>query len=250
MTILCYHAVDPSWEHPLAVHPDAFADQCAWLSRRRRVLPLAEAVGRLDRSLQLPRGLAALTFDDGFASLAEHAMPSLRRFGLPATVFLVASTLTEQGQAVDWVDRADVADLVTLDPAQVQQMQAEGVDFQSHSYAHLDLTRLPFDQCVRDLRDSRQLLESLLHRPVTMLAYPRGRHDADVQAAAAAAGYDFAFALPERAEEPNPYAVPRVGLYRGNTVRNLSLKAQPGYLSVRTGAGFATARRLLRALRP
>ena len=32
----------------------------------------------------------ALTFDDGLAELHEHAFPTLRRFGLPAVVFVVA----------------------------------------------------------------------------------------------------------------------------------------------------------------
>src|SRR5213080_1745037 len=41
--ILCYHDVDADWDSPLAVTPDAFAAQMAWLAAHRKVLPLDEA---------------------------------------------------------------------------------------------------------------------------------------------------------------------------------------------------------------
>ena len=128
-------------------------------------------------------------------------------------------------------------------------MQDAGVDFQSHSWAHHDLTRLSREECVRDLRDSRELLSELLGRPVTLLAYPRGRHDAMVREAAAAAGYTHAFALPETTEEPGDYAVPRVGIYRGNGGLAVRVKSARHYLRVRTSApGVRHARRVKRAV--
>jgi peptidoglycan/xylan/chitin deacetylase (PgdA/CDA1 family) len=234
MTILCYHSVEPEWPSPLAVEPDAFAQQAAWLRRRRRVLPLREAVTRLDRAGRLPRGTAAVTFDDGFAALHEHALPVLARERVPATVFLVAQTLSPQGQEVDWVDTPGTAPLTTLTLDQVLEMQDAGVDFQSHSWAHADLRGLTRAECVRDLTDSRELLSELLGRPVTLLAYPRGLHDAKVREAAALAGYTHAFALPETAEEPGDYAIPRVGVYRGNGPLTVRVKSARPYLRMRT----------------
>jgi peptidoglycan/xylan/chitin deacetylase (PgdA/CDA1 family) len=252
VTVLCYHAVEPGWSSPLAVDPASFEAHCTWLARHRTVLPLDEAVTRLDSAGRLPAGVAALTFDDGFAGLHEHALPVLSRYGLPATVFLVAQTLTEAGQRVDWVDTPPDYPLETLTLEQVQAMQAAGVTFASHSWSHTDLTRLSFQDCVRDLRDSRELLESLLGHPVPHLAYPRGRHDAGVRAAAREAGYTHAFALPEGPEQVDAYAVPRVGIYHGNGLGRLRLKAARPYLSLRTGHGYRLARRArhgLRALR-
>jgi peptidoglycan/xylan/chitin deacetylase (PgdA/CDA1 family) len=244
MTILCYHSVQRDWSSPLAVDPGSFAEQCAWLSRSRRVAPLLDAVSRLDGSGRLPRGQAALTFDDGFEALYEQALPVLAGYRLPATVFLVAQTLTPAGQPVDWVDTPPDHPLTTLSPEQVLDMQSRGMDFQSHSYAHLDLTRLSFDDCVRDLRDSKESLETLLGRPVPLLAYPRGLHDEGVRAAAARAGYTHAFTLPEAREQPGPYAIPRVGIYRGNSLANVRVKSTRSYLPVRTGRAYAVARQV------
>jgi len=239
VTILCYHSVEPHWNSPLAVAPEAFAQQATWLSRSRQVLPVRDALPRLDARGRLPRGVAALTFDDGFAALHEHVLPVLVREKLPATVFLVAQTLTPAGRPVDWVDTPGTEPPTTLTLDQVLEMQEAGVDFQSHSWAHRDLTQLARDECVRDLRESRELLSDLLGRRVTLLAYPRGLHDAKVREAAAAAGYTHGFALPETAEQPGDYAVPRVGIYRGNGPLAVRVKAARPYLRLRTSGPVA-----------
>lgn len=247
MTILCYHSVQPDWASPLAVSPDDFSGHCAWLAGHRRVLPLPDAIGRLDDSGRLPRGLAALTFDDGFSGLYEYAMPVVSRHRLPTTVFLVAETLTDAGRAVDWVDTPPDHELTTLSKDQVLEMQAAGVEFQSHSYRHTDLTQLSFDDCVEDLRDSRELLESLLGRSVRLLAYPRGRHNEDVREAAVRAGYTHAFGLPETRELPGSYSIPRVGIYRGNGMANVRAKSSRPYLTMRLSRGYHLGKRLRRA---
>jgi peptidoglycan/xylan/chitin deacetylase (PgdA/CDA1 family) len=234
MTILCYHSVQPNWNSPLAVEPDEFAWQAGWLRSRRQVLPLRDALPRLDATGRLPRGEAALTFDDGFAALYDQALPVLKREKLPATVFLVAQTLTPQGQPVDWVDTPGTEPLSTLTLDQVLEMQDAGVDFQSHSWAHHDLTRLSEAECVRDLRDSRELLSDLLGRPVTLLAYPRGRHSRHVRRAAELAGFSHAFALPEQQEQPEDFAVPRVGIFHGNSRLTMRIKSARPYVRVRT----------------
>lgn len=249
MTILCYHSVQPRWDSPLAVEPTDFDAQCEWLARRRRVLPLREAIQRLDGKGRLPRGVAALTFDDGFEALHEHAMPALTRNLLPSTVFLVAQTLKARGQKVDWVDTPGTEPLTTLTRDQVLDMQGAGIDFQSHSDAHLDLTQLSFEECVKDLADSREFLADLLGRHVDVLAYPRGRHNATVREAAARAGYAYAVALPEQSEEPGPYAIPRVGIYRGNGMTAMRVKSARPYLRVRLDPWFPAAARLVRGAR-
>jgi peptidoglycan/xylan/chitin deacetylase (PgdA/CDA1 family) len=254
MTILCYHSVHPRWESPLAVEPAAFAQQAAWLRANRRVLPLRDALPRLDGSGRLPRGEAVLTFDDGFADVHEHALPVLRRHGLPSTMFLVAQTLTPSGQDVDWVDDPSPEPLRTLSLDQVLELQDAGMDFQSHTWSHRDLTGLSASECEQELRESREVLSDLLGRPVTLLAYPRGLHNRLVREAAARAGYTHAFALPERAEQPDRYAIPRVGIFRGNGPHTVRIKASRPYLRLRTSEvvdrGARRVKRVVRGLRP
>lgn len=242
MTILCYHAIESGWRSPLAVTPEDFAQHCAWLARHREVVPLGQAIHHLDRRGRLPRGMVALTFDDGFGSLFSNALPVLQRYRLPATVFLVAETLTGDGRAVDWVDTAPAWPLTTLDADQVREMQRSGVDFESHSYSHHDLTTLDPQACLDDLRMSRETLEDLLGRRVGFLAYPRGRNNPMVREAAAKAGYAHSFTLPEGREPVDDHGLPRVGVFQGNSRGAVAVKCQRGYLPLRTSAAYGVAR--------
>ncbi|MEJ2888017.1 polysaccharide deacetylase family protein [Actinomycetospora aeridis] len=234
MTVACYHSVDPDWDQELSVEPDAFARQCAVLARRR-VVSLDAVEARLAAGAALPRRRVLLTFDDGFADNAVHAAPVLRRHGLPATFFIVAASLTPGGVDVDWV-RGVPADEAPplLDVDAVRALAAEGHTIANHSWSHRDLTQLSESECLTDLRDSRELLSDVLGRSVTTVAYPFGRHAAHVRRAAQRAGHTCAFGLPDRPEETGPFAVPRVGIYRGNNLATFRLKMSEPYLRVRT----------------
>lgn len=234
MSVLCYHSVDDEWDSPLAMPSSDFVDQCRWLSRARTVHQLDRLVERLDHRGRPPRGTTALTFDDGLSDLYDTAWPVLRRYRLPWTVFLVAETLTAEGRSVDWVDTPPQWPLQTLTREQVEEMRDAGVSFASHSWAHRDLTTLGEQECERDLRASRELLEDLLDEPVDQLAYPRGRHCPHVRRAAKRAGYRYAFGLPTEHERPGRYSLPRAGLFRGNGVGALRVKSQRRYVEVRT----------------
>ena len=238
MAILCYHSVDPKWSSPLAVTPGEFERHCVWLARRG-VVPLEVAVKRSPGSAPV-----ALTFDDGFAELFDHAFPVLVRFGLPATLFVVGRTLTDPPIPVDWVDDPPARPLRTLTSEQVLEMRDVGIAFGSHSASHRDLATLGEEEVVRDLRESRETLEDLLRTPVAFVAYPRGRHNEHVRRAAHRAGFSHGFSLPEHREPTGPYAVPRVGVYRGNGVRTLWLKCRPQYLRLRTSPMYSTVRRV------
>ena len=54
------------------------------------MISLPEAITNMNGSARWPRGLTALSFDDGFAQVYTQALPILRRHQLSATVFLVA----------------------------------------------------------------------------------------------------------------------------------------------------------------
>jgi len=85
--ILYYHRVNPHSD-PLcpAIHPALFERQMRYLKDHYRVISLSEIAPHLASGTP---GLAvAITFDDGYQDNYQYAFPILRRYGLPATIFL------------------------------------------------------------------------------------------------------------------------------------------------------------------
>lgn len=94
LSILIYHRVlaAPDPLQPEIVDAPRFARHMRWLRRAFRVLPLPDAVERLQRG-DLPARAACITFDDGYADNAEVALPILQALGLPATFFIASGFL-------------------------------------------------------------------------------------------------------------------------------------------------------------
>lgn len=122
LSILIYHRVLPGLDPLRPREPDVarFRWQMELLAGAFNVLPLTEAVSRLE-SGTLPARAAAITFDDGYADNCTLALPVLREFGLPATVFVTTGFLNGGRMFNDTVIEAvrrlegDSFDLCTLE---------------------------------------------------------------------------------------------------------------------------------------
>ena len=80
-------------------------------------------------------------------------------------------------------------------------------------------------RCRRELAESKQALEQLTGMPCTAIAYPTGKVDARVVAAAEAAGYVAGAALEGASSvAPAPLAWPRVGVRGDDSMRMFRLK--------------------------
>jgi peptidoglycan/xylan/chitin deacetylase (PgdA/CDA1 family) len=78
-----------------------------------------------------------------------------------------------------------------------------------------------------ELRDAKERIEDELGRACAYLAYPYGEEQPRIRAAAERAGYAAAFALPGERAAPDRFAVPRVGLYRGDGRWRVLAKCSP-----------------------
>ncbi len=134
----------------------------------------------------------AITFDDGFASLLEQALPALSQRQMPVTLFIPSGCL---GVRPAWLkpNHANSNEII-MTATQLQAFSSEQVLIGSHAMNHLKLTQLSAVQSQQELTTSRQELESLLGRPVQLLAFPYGYYNQAVLQQAAQAGYLRCFA--------------------------------------------------------
>lgn len=92
LLILGYHGIaqedEHLWNPSLFVPPEHLASRMRFLRAGGfNVLPLAEALQRLS-SGTLPERSVAVTFDDGYVDFYRLALPILRAYDIPATVYL------------------------------------------------------------------------------------------------------------------------------------------------------------------
>ncbi len=195
--ILLYRGVTRNGSHrmaPFTVTPDDFAAHMDALVERgyecltvSQFIGTAEFAGKRDFA---DRNVALVTFDDGYASFLEHALPILRQRSLTATLYLTSGWL-EGGTAepvakpherfLSWGDVPDIA--------------AEGIEVGTNSHGHFQLDTLDAPGLLYELLRSKSLIEDALGQPVRSLAYPEGYNSALVRRLARETQFDSAAAV-------------------------------------------------------
>jgi len=272
--VLCYHNVvartDGSTANRLGLHmPLAnFERQMRWLASHYAVVPLEELVGRVERGASL-RGVAAVTFDDGYVGVFEHAWPLLRDLRIPATVFVVADA-HERDEGFWWDDpdvlralsperhqhwltalkgdrRAIVRSVVPSRPPwqpppwcrpanwrAIAAAAGSGLHIGVHSATHRSLPALHDADLHHEVVESRDVIRRNTGVTPVLFAYPYGLWDDRVRGAVQSAGYRGAFILAaDRAAKRDPWALPRVNVPAG--IEDAAFQAWTTGLGLRRG---------------
>jgi peptidoglycan/xylan/chitin deacetylase (PgdA/CDA1 family) len=182
LPIAMYHSVQPVVPegNRLIVSTKVFNRQMQFLKKNKyAVLPLEQAAVLIAQKKKIPSRAVVLTFDDGNIDNYTYAFPVLKKYGLPATIFLVVNDIGKPDK-LNW--------------DQIKEMQGSGlITFGSHSMSH------PFLECIidpteltKEILGSKQALEISLARPVLTFSYPCGRLNKQVRQKAVEAGYKAA----------------------------------------------------------
>jgi peptidoglycan/xylan/chitin deacetylase (PgdA/CDA1 family) len=244
VAILSYHDVSPN-PHPAFRRYSAtvreFERQMRWLSRRSyTAIDLDAFISACSARSQLPPRSVIITFDDGFRSCAEHAVPVLQAHGFTAVFYLVTGLM---GATSRWM--ADVGvNLPLMGWSAARQLAAAGYQCGVHTMSHPRLTTLDAKRRRIELADARKRAEDELGREISHFAYPYGALDAAVRESVAAAGYVTACSTSPRLAHlrDDPLALPRLTMHGGEPLVSFGLR-------IRTGRGIRqTARTVLKRL--
>jgi peptidoglycan/xylan/chitin deacetylase (PgdA/CDA1 family) len=169
LRILYYHRISDERD-ALAVTPAAFGRQMKALAASgQRVVDLYEID---DLALEADEAAIALTFDDGYRDVLEHALPMLREHGFPSTVFVVPGAIA--GVATfSWYRAGAMPPLAGWDELRAQE-RAGLVHFEPHTMTHPVLTTISLEHARSEIAESKQVVEEELGRPARIFCYPGG----------------------------------------------------------------------------
>jgi peptidoglycan/xylan/chitin deacetylase (PgdA/CDA1 family) len=169
LRILYYHRVARDRD-PLAVTPDSFRRQMdALAASEQRVVDLYETD---DLALAPGEAAVALTFDDGYRDVLQNALPVLREHGFPTTVFVVPGAIAGT-TAFGWYAAGTMPPVAGWDELRAEE-RAGLVRFEPHTITHPVLTTLTRAHAYREIKQSKDVVESELGRPARIFSYPGG----------------------------------------------------------------------------
>lgn len=203
--ILLWHAIGPVDGDPFRVEQAAYERHLDLVRATGRTpLTATELAQALAGRRPLPAAPVLLTFDDGFADLADVSVPALLDRGLRATVFATSGFLGRPGY---------------LDAAALRAISGADVEIGAHSVTHPHLDVLSPRQAREEIVRSRRDVEDVLGVAVTSFAYPHGSHSRRTRALVAAAGYSTAHAVKNALShaDDDVFAVARYTVHAGTT---------------------------------
>jgi peptidoglycan/xylan/chitin deacetylase (PgdA/CDA1 family) len=122
-------------------------------------------------------GAVTLTFDNGWLSQYQNAIPAMDTYGFKGTFYIITHELADYGYP-GFVSKS-----------QIQSMYADGQEIGSHTQTHPYLTGLSAADEQQEISASRSDLLALHVGPINSFAYPYGAYDSSTVQMVEAAGY-------------------------------------------------------------
>lgn len=165
--ILMYHHIDDNPEftrRKLSVTPENFERQVSFLlDRGYHFVTLDQAFEYVIREGHAPLKTLVLTFDDGYRSFYTAAFPILKKYQIPASVYVINQDIGKRGN---------------LTNDMLKDLTRSGlVEIGAHTVNHKILSHLSESEQFFQLAKSKQKLEELLKIPITTVAYPFGKYN-------------------------------------------------------------------------
>lgn len=156
LTVLAYHRIMPTdslESYPfdpqlISATPEQFDWQMRYIRESLNPVSLRDIIAHLDGKAPLPAAAVAVTFDDGFSDTYRYAFPILKRYSIPATVF-VSTGYVDSGEPF-WFELAAYL-AFNVEPGSLE-IEGCGTAFPSGNSA---------EERTRSLRRLHEILKSL-----------------------------------------------------------------------------------------
>ncbi len=180
--ILMYHKINPDPSvggYGLRVTPRDFEKQVAYLARSGyNSISLADLADHHEKGKPLPPRPVIITFDDGYRDNYTYAYPILKKYGMTATIFVVAGTVGGINE-FDFNDGRQPKNIMA-GWRELKEMAEGGITIGAHTLRHPHLANLKPEEARAEILEGKKVLEEGLNRPVDFFAYPYGNFDRSI----------------------------------------------------------------------
>lgn len=178
--ILCYHSVgNDGWRFSTRIR--TFADHVSFLKHHYAMKSLPALLGS-------SAGGVNISFDDGYQSVLDNALPILKKAGVPATMFVIGDTAHANREELD-------NDLPFMDSKGIGTLHDNGWEIGYHTATHPNLGRLTQAELDEELVEGKNTCEKKLGLDLAYFAYPKGIYTEAVVETVRRAGFKAAFTV-------------------------------------------------------
>lgn len=219
--ILMYHRFGCE-NKSLFVTPENFNRQMKYLKDKKyNVISLNEFVDKIADGKKINRRIVVVTIDDGYQDVYLYAYPILKKYGFPATVFLISDSIGVRKDFLDWDE--------------IRIMLKANINFGAHTRHHPILTALENEKELdEEISGSKKIIEDKLDVSIDYFAYPAGVFNYQVKEVVKKAGYKGACGIHSFATKiDRVYELKRVKVTNSDTNKPFSFWAKlSGYYNV------------------
>ena len=181
--ILMYHNVDEQAGFN-TVSAENFVRQLRYVKQRWQLVDMDTYVRECTTN---PR-VATVTFDDAYSCITTRVLPVIQELDIPVTVFLPVLFI---GKYNEWDENLpDYKKINILSWDEIERLSQDShITFGSHGMSHTSLGKLSKNQTEKELKESKEMMETHLQHKVDYFAFPYGQRK------------DFGCATPELLQE-------------------------------------------------
>lgn len=182
--VMYYHSISSSEENSLILSPERFRKQMQYiLDSGFTPLTLSQVYRYHTEGLKIPKKSIFITLDDGYENNYTEGYKILNELKIPATIFVQTDRVDKPG----WLKKE-----------QIVEMSQNGIDIMSHTVSHPSLKKLSYEEQLKELTESKNVLEEILGKEVYAISYPYGDYNKDTLKIVKEVGYKIAFTTKER----------------------------------------------------
>lgn len=159
------------------VRPEIFEKQMRYLKEKgSNIISLDELVEGIKNKKKFAHNTVVITIDDGYKNNFTSAYPILKKYGFPATIFLITDDIGAKSELMAWDE--------------VKEMSKNNISFGGHTRNHVYLPSVDNEEILWDeIYGSKKAIEDHLKIPVDYFCYPKGGFTEKAEMFVKRAGY-------------------------------------------------------------